>query len=217
MQTNEKRHVRAANEQAKQLEPILRELSKSGATITEIIRELNRRNIPAFRGKPWCHNSVKNLMKRLNLTHSTVRRGIKNHLIHGYSVGEGLPTYQSYKAMLQRCYNLKCVAYKNYGARGIEVCFRWLHGSGDLSDFQCFLADMGAKPTPRHTLDRYPDNNGDYEPNNCRWIPKEQQGWSALGKKRRRGIWQHTAEAKARIGTAHTKRHLECSSIDLKS
>jgi hypothetical protein len=69
--------------------------------------------------------------------------------------------------MKQRCYNLDCEQYKNYGGRGIKVCDRWLHS------FDAFISDMGWKPTGM-TLERERVNE-DYSKNNCIWdSPKSQ-------------------------------------------
>ncbi len=70
--------------------------------------------------------------------------------------------------MKERCINKNCNTYYRYGERGITVCDRWL-------DFNNFLSDMGLKPTPKHTIDRYPDKKGNYEPSNCRWATSKQQ------------------------------------------
>lgn len=71
------------------------------------------------------------------------------------------PLYWIWQAMLQRCQNKKCRGWKNYGARGIHVCSRW-------KDFSKFVADIGTRPKHAY-LDRE-NNDGDYCPENCRWV-----------------------------------------------
>ncbi len=74
--------------------------------------------------------------------------------------------------MISRCYNESDKDYPNYGGRGIQVCQRW------LSSLKLFAEDVGERPTESHQLDRYPDNDGNYEPGNVRWATAKQQAWN---------------------------------------
>lgn len=76
-------------------------------------------------------------------------------------------TYNSYRSMIDRCTNPNNKAWHRYGGRGISVCDRW------RESYQAFLDDMGQKPV-NLSIDRI-DNDGNYEPSNCRWATHEQQ------------------------------------------
>jgi hypothetical protein len=76
--------------------------------------------------------------------------------------------YSTWRLMKGRCFNHNNNKYYLYGGRGITVCDRW------KNSFASFLADMGPKPTEKHTLDRI-DPNKDYAPDNCRWATQQDQ------------------------------------------
>lgn len=87
---------------------------------------------------------------------------------HTTSGGNATPEYQAWKNLRQRCGRANNPQFKNYGARGITVCPQW------QNDFACFLADVGPRPSPEHSIHRKNNSLG-YFPGNVKWATREEQ------------------------------------------
>lgn len=105
-----------------------------------------------------------------NLAEKTPGWG-QNRQTHGLS---STPEYRVWHEMVGRCHRLTSNRYYLYGARGIYVCDRWRYGEDGRTGFECFIQDMGRRPSPNLSVERI-DNDGPYAAWNCKWATQKEQ------------------------------------------
>lgn len=107
-------------------------------------------------------------------THPATRHGhAKNY------TGTESSEYRAWRAAKHRCCSPKNRYWKDYGGRGIEMAPEW------QESFEAFLAYIGPRPSPAHSIDRFPDNDGHYEPGNVRWATAKEQASNRRPKPRK--------------------------------
>lgn len=122
------------------------------------------------------------IVRGCNLNSGIVKSCGCSRIIHGCATRGGrTPEFDAWCRIQERCYNKNNDGYALYGGRGISVCERW------RSSFEPFLDDMGKRPSSKHSIDRI-NNDGNYEPGNCRWATKVEQS-----NNRRTTVWIEAA------------------------
>lgn len=112
----------------------------------------------------WIYNLIDGRSESCGCLRAELLVGNKNTKTHGMT---NTPEYACWSSMRERCLNPDHHAWEDYGGRGIKICERW-------GSFQNFYQDMGKRPGKNLTLDRI-DNQGDYEPTNCKWSTWKEQ------------------------------------------
>jgi len=121
--------------------------------------------------RPWRRNGSAGMEMTILADRVSNGRTKAVFVKHGGARKKGpcAPEYRVWCAMRSRCRNPNAPGYKYYGGRGITVCDRW-------DSFAAFVEDVGPRPSMAHTIDRFPDKDGNYEPGNVRWATWLEQG-----------------------------------------
>lgn len=145
-------------------------------TVLALVEESNLKDY-IWRCRCVCGSEVR--VKRSHLRNGSTKScgclrredsAVKLHILnfkHGESLPE-TPEFRAWSAMIQRCTNPATPGFKNWGGRGIDICVRW------RNSYSVFLADMGRRPSPVHTLERR-NNAAGYDPENCYWATMTEQ------------------------------------------
>ena len=182
------------------LRPTLGDLTgQKFGQLTAIVRAENSRAHHRYECLCECGNTATVMAQDLSRGHTQSCGCLArfNSQTHG---GRYMPEYKVWSGMLTRCRNSNQNSFRHYGGRGVTVCERWL-------DFSNFISDMGHRPSAQHQLDRI-NNDGDYEPSNCKWSTPIEQANNKRSNRRVtvRGVDFKSATEAARLYGVPPKR-----------